>query len=87
MTPCKRQPRLVDSTTIERFEMKGLEYSLREGLKAALFLARFGYVKPLGRLIAASAGAISLGEKVANLRAEILQHKLDVLKDKYEPKE
>ena len=36
MTTCKKQPRLVDSTTIEAIKIGDLEYSLREGLKAAL---------------------------------------------------
>ncbi len=83
----KRQPRLVDSTTIQALQMNDLEYSLREGLKAALLLAQHSHVTPLGKLIAYSVDAIRKVERLATMRAEDLQRQLNILKDKYEPEE
>ena len=87
MTTCKKQPRLVDSTTIEAINMSDLEYSLKEGLKAALQLAQKGHPIPLGKLIAYSVDAIRKVERLATMRAEDLQRQLNTLKDKYEPEE
>lgn len=87
MSRGKRQLRLFDTTTVEAFEMKDLEYSLREGLQSALLLAKRGNVMPLGRLIATSAYAIRLDGMITNVDTEDLRRQLKVLKDKYEPEE